>query len=104
MEMHKQTEEMIFSTITNTAMSLFKMQITLANVSSQLNMEKVSAFSKDTRIKTLEDLVIKLGYDPSNVNVVEGLIKEKNADLAALRKQLKLPATEDPLAKEIQEK
>ena len=69
MEMHKKTGEMIFSTVTNTAMSLSKMQVTLANVRSQLNMEKVSIFSKDTMIKTLEDLVIKLGYHPENVNV-----------------------------------
>ena len=103
MEMHKQIGEMIFSTITNIAMSLSKMQVTLENIKSQLNMEKVSSFAEDTRIKTLEDLVIKLGYDPANVNAAEELIKKKNADIAALRKKLKLPATEDPLAKEISE-
>ena len=103
MEMHKQTREMIFSTVTNTAMSLSKLQVTLANVRSQLNMEKDSSFSKGTRIKTLEYLVIKLGYDPTNVNATEELIKKKNVDIATLRKQLKLPATKDPLAKEIEE-
>ena len=40
----------------------------------------------------MEYLVIKLGYDPANINVVEELIKRKNLDIAALRKQLKLPA------------
>lgn len=86
MEMHKQTREMVFSIITNTAMSLSKMQVTLANVQSQLKMEKVSALSKDTRIKTLEDLVIKVGYDPANINAANELVKKKNLDIATLRK------------------
>lgn len=103
MEMHKQTREMIFYTITNTTMNLSKLQVTLATVQSQPKMEKVSALAKDTRIKTLEDLAIKLGYDLANINVAEELVKKKNLDMATLRKQLKLPAIEDPLAKDIEE-
>ena len=72
MEMHKKTGEMIFSTVSNTIMNLSKLQVTLANVQSQLNMEKVSTLVKDTRIKTLEDLVIKLGYDQANINATSG--------------------------------
>jgi len=49
-------------------------------------MEKVSALAKDTKIKTLEDLVIKLGYDSTNINAIEELIKKKNLDITALRK------------------
>lgn len=41
-----------------------------------------------------------MGYDPSNINVAEELLKKKNAKLSTLRKQLKLPASEDPMAKE----
>lgn len=67
-------------------------------------MVKVSALPKDTKIKTLEDLVTKLGYDHANINAVEELIKKKNFGIATLRKQLKLLATEDPLAKDIVEK
>ena len=66
-------------------------------------MEKVSALAKDIRIKTLEELVIKVGYDPTNINVVEELIRKNNLDIEALRKQLKLPTTKDPLAKDIEE-
>ena len=64
-------------------------------------MEKVSTLAKDTRIKTMDDLVIKLGYDPANTNAAEELVKKKNLDIVALRKQLKLLATGDPLAKDI---
>jgi hypothetical protein len=52
----------------------------------------------------LEELVLKIGYDPSNIKVAEEMIKKKNADITSLRKQLKLPPTEDSQAKEIAEK
>jgi len=104
MEMHKQTGEMIFSTVTNTAMSLSRLQVPLANVQSQLKMEKVFALAKDTKIKYMEDLVIKVGYDPANINATKELVKKSNLDIEALRKQLKFPATKDPLAKDIEEK
>jgi hypothetical protein len=48
-------------------------------------------------------MVLKIGYDPSNVKAVEELLKKKNDDIASLRKQLKLPATEDSQAKEMDE-
>jgi len=64
-------------------------------------MERMSSLVKDARIKALEDLVIKLGYDPSNIKVAEEMIKNKNVDIQALRKQLKIPTTEHPQAKEV---
>ena len=66
-------------------------------------MEKISTMAKDSRIKSLEDLIVKLGYDPTNVQVVEEILKKKNADITSLRKQLNMSATEDPLAKGIEE-
>jgi hypothetical protein len=47
--------------------------------------------------------VLKVGYDPSNVKEVEEFLKKRNADIASLRKQLKLPTTKDSRAKEIAE-
>ena len=101
MEMHKQIGEMISSTFTNTAMSLSKLQVSFANVQSQLKMEE-SSLAKDNRIKSLKDLVVKIGYDPKGVNDAEEIIKKKNLDIATLRKQLKLPATKGPLTKDIE--
>jgi hypothetical protein len=66
-----------------------------------LKFEKISSFAKDNMIKTLEELVIKIRYDPSNVKATEEMIKKKNADITSLRKKLKLPPTEDSQAKEI---
>lgn len=82
----KQTSQMISSTLTNTAMILSKFQVTLANTQSQLKLQKVSSLAKDTMIKSLEDLVLKMGYDPSNINSTKELVKKKNVELSALRK------------------
>lgn len=84
-------------------MNLFKMQVFLSNAQSQLDMEKILSFLKGTRIKSLEDLVIKIGYGPSYTKEAEKVIKNKELDIESLKKQLKLPTTHDPLTKEIEE-
>jgi hypothetical protein len=104
MDLHKQTREMIFHTLAHASTSASKFRVALSNARTQLKLEKISSFAKDNRIKTLEELVLKIGYDPANVKAVEEMIKNKNADIASLRKQLKLPPTEDPQTKEIAEK
>ena len=65
-------------------------------------MDKVSSFSKDAKINSLEELVVKIGFDPAKARAVEELLKKKNANIDALRKKLKMPATEDPFEKYIE--
>jgi hypothetical protein len=103
MDLHRKTGEMVFSTLENASTSAAKLQVSLSNVQTQLKLEKISSFAKDNKIKTLEELVLKIGYDPSNVKAVEEMLKKKNVDIASLRKQLKLPPMEDAQAKEIAE-
>jgi len=86
-DLHKQADEMIYSTLTSSTMTASKMQASLNNIHTHLKMERISSLAKDTRIKALEDLVFKLGYDPSNIKVAEEMIKNKNVDIQALRKQ-----------------
>lgn len=100
--MHKKIGEMISSTLNNTSMNLFKMYVPLSNAQSQLNMEKILSLSKDTKIKSLEYLIIKIGYDSLDRKVAEKVIKKKELDITTLKKQLKLPATHDPLTKKIE--
>jgi hypothetical protein len=95
MDLHKQIGEMVFHTLAHASASAAKFQASLNNAQTQLKLEKISSFAKDNRIKTLEELVLKIGYDPANVKAAEEIIKKKNADIAFLRKQLKLPPTED---------
>ena len=93
MDLHRQTKEMVFSTLANASTTTTKLQVSLNNVQTQLKLEKVSYFAKDNKIKSLEKLVLKIGYDPSNVKAVEEMLKKKNDDITSLRKQLKLPPT-----------
>ena len=80
-DMHRKSGEMLFLTMTNTAMALSKLKIALSDVQSQLNIEKMSSFAKDNRVKSLEDLVIKIAYDPTDVKAAEDIIKKKNTDI-----------------------
>jgi hypothetical protein len=86
MDLHRQTGEMVFSTLKNASTAAAKLQVSLSNVQTQLKLEKISSFAKDNKIKTLEELVLKIGYDPSNVKAVEEMLKKKNVDIASLRK------------------
>ena len=100
-DLHKQTGEMVFHTLAHASASAAKFQVSLNNAQTQLKLEKISSFAKDNIIKTLEELVLKIGYDPLNVKAAEEMIKKKNADITSLRKQLKLPSTEDSQAKDV---
>lgn len=104
MDLHKQTGEMVFHTLAHAFASAAKLQVSLNNAQTQLKMEKISSSAKDKGIKTLEELVLKISYDPLNVKAVEEMIKKKNVEIASLRKQLKIPPTEDSQAKKIAEK
>jgi hypothetical protein len=55
---------MVFSTLENDSTAASKLQVSLSNVQTQLKLENISSFAKDNRIKTLEELVLKIGYDP----------------------------------------
>jgi hypothetical protein len=101
MDLHRLTGEMVVSTLENASTATSILQVSLSNVQTQLKLEKISSFAKDNIIKTLEELVLKIGYYPSNVNEVKEMLKNKNDDIESLRKQLKLPPTEDSEAKEI---
>ena len=70
---------MLYSTMTTKSMSAQKLQNTLKNIRDQLRVEKYSSYAKDTKIKSLEEFVIEIGYDPANVKAAEELEKKKNS-------------------------
>jgi hypothetical protein len=86
---------MVFSTLAHASSTAEKLQVSPNNVQTQLKMENISSFAKDNRIKSLEGLVLKIGYDPSNVKEAEEMLKKNNVDIASLRKKLKFPPTKD---------
>lgn len=82
-------------------MIVHKLQGSLDNIIAQYKLEKASSQAKDKGIKSMEDLVIELGYNPSDVKATEKLIKKKSEDIATLKKQLKLPHSEHPQTKKV---
>ena len=100
-ELHKQTGDMISSTLISGSMMTHKLQDSLDNTNAQLQLEKASSQAKDNRIKNLEEIIIGLGHNPKDVKAIETLIKKKDDDIAALRKQLKLPSSRHPPSVEL---
>ncbi len=94
---------MIYSTLIAKVMAAFNLKDSLDNVTTPYKLEKASSSTKDTRIKSLEDLIIELGHDPKDIKATEHLIKKKNEDIATLKKQLKLPQSQHPQTKEVLE-
>ena len=49
----------------------------------------------------MEDIIIEFGHDPKDPKAIQSLLKIRDADLAALRKKVKLPATIHPQTDEV---
>jgi hypothetical protein len=86
MDLHRQTGEIVFSTLAHAFSTAAKLKVSLSNVQTQLKLENISSFAKDNRIKSLEELVLKIRYDPSNVKVAEEMLNKKNANISSLIK------------------
>jgi len=95
-ELHKQTGEMVYATLADRAMLAHQLKESLKHTNRQLDLERLSSSAKDNRIKTLEDIIIEQGYDPKDLKGAKALIKKKEDDIAALRRQAKLPPTIHP--------
>jgi len=78
-----------------------KLRRNLSNTQSQLKIEKLSSIAKGNKLKTLEELVVKIGYDAKHRKEVEDILKNKDLEIVALMKQLKFPSTKDPQTKEM---
>jgi len=102
-ELHKQTGEMVYSTLANKALLAHKLQNSLNNTSTQLELEKASSLAKDNRIKSLEEIIIDLGHDPNDPKGIQALIRKKEEEIATLRNQLRLSITMHPKTTEIVE-
>ena len=100
-ELHKQTGEMVYATLADRAMLAHQLKEALKNTNIQLDFERLSSSAKDNRIKTLEDIIVDLGHDPKDPKGVRGLMKKKEDDIVALRRQAKLPPTIHPQIAEL---
>ena len=100
-DLHKQTGEMVYATLADKTMLANRLENSLNNTAAQLELEKASSLAKDNRIKSLEDIIIELGHDPKDPKAIQTLLKIRDADLAALRNKVKLPATIHPQTDEV---
>lgn len=100
-ELHKQTGEMVYASLADETLENYKLKSSLDNTSSQLELERASSQAKDNRIKSLEEVIIEIGHDPKDVKGIQELLKIRDADMAALRKKIKLPATMHPQTDEV---
>jgi hypothetical protein len=67
MDLHKQMGEMVFYTMAHASTTASKLQVSLNNVQTQLNLEKISSFSKDNRIMLASEVTPGLlaGAEPN---------------------------------------
>jgi len=100
-ELHKQTGEMVYASLADKTLANFRLENSLNNTTSQLELERASSQAKDNRIKALEEIIIELGHDPKDIKAVQALLKLMDADMAALRKMVKVPATIHPQTEEV---
>jgi len=100
-ELHKKPKEMVYSTLADKALLAQKLQNSLHNTSTQLELEKASSLAKDNIIKSLEEIIIELGHDPNDPKGIQALIRKKEEDIAALKMQLKLSIAMHPQTIEV---
>jgi len=67
-------------------MSLSKLRISLSNEHSQLKIENMSSLYKDKKLKSLEDIIIKIGYDPQDCKEIQEILQKKNVEITTLKK------------------
>jgi hypothetical protein len=77
MDLHRNTREMVFSTLAHASSTIAKLQVSLNNVQTQLKLKKISSFAKENRVKSLEELILKIGYDPSNVKELRNWLRKE---------------------------
>jgi len=100
-ELHKQTGEMVYASLADKTLVNYRLENSLNNTAAQLELERASSQAKDNRIKALEEIIIELGHDPKDIKAVQALLKLRDADMAALRKMIKIPATLHPQTEEV---
>jgi len=100
-ELHKQMGEMVYATLADKAMLAHQLKESLTNTNTQLDLERMSSTAKDNRIKALEEIIMDLGHDPKDPKGIKALMKKKEDDIVALKKQVRLPATIHPQTAEL---
>ena len=100
-ELHKKTGEMVYASLADKTLVNYRLENSLNNTTAQLELERASSQAKDNRIGALEDIIIEIGHDPKDIKGIQALLKLRDADMATLRKRIKVPATIHPQKEEV---
>ena len=100
-ELHKQTSEMVYASLADKTLENYKLTSSLNATASQLELERASSQAKDNRIRSLEDIIVEIGHNPNDIKGIQEILKLRDANMAALRKKVKLPATIHPQTDEV---
>ena len=100
-ELHKQTGEMVYASLADKTLDNYRLENNLNNTASQLELERASSQAKDNRIRTIQDIIIEIGHDPKDIKGIQEILKLRDADMAALRRKIKIPATIHPQTDEV---
>jgi hypothetical protein len=100
-ELHKQTGEMVYASLADKTLDNYKLTSSLNATASQLELERASSQAKDNRIRSLEEIIIEIGHNPNDIKGIQEILKLRDADMAALRKKIKIPATIHPQTDEV---
>ena len=100
-ELHKQTGEMVYAALADKTLENYKLTSSLNATASQLELERASSQAKDNRIRSLEEIIVEIGHNPNDIKGIQEILKLRDADMAALRKKVKLPATIHPQTDEV---
>ena len=100
-ELHKQTGEMVYASLADKTLDNYKLTSSLNATASQLEIERASSQAKDNRIKSLEEIIIEIGHNPNDIKGIQEILKLRDADMAALRKKIKIPAIIHPQTDEV---
>ena len=100
-ELHKQTGEMVYASLADKTLENYKLTSSLNATASQLELERASSQAKDNRIRSLEEIIVEIGHNPNDIKGIQEILKLRDADMAALRKKIKFPATIHPHTDEV---
>lgn len=70
---------------------------------NQLKLEKTNSRALNTQNEELKKLIVKIGVNPEDKIAVQKLLQGAETEIQVLRKKLKLPSIEHPMATEVAE-
>lgn len=100
-ELDKQTGEMFYASLADKTLDNYRLENSLNNTAAQLELERASSQAKDNRIRSLEDIIIEIRHDPKDIKGIQEILKLRDADMASLKKKIKMPTTIHPQTDEV---